>query len=106
MTLLSTGLDSVVLTSAFVLSSNVTLTFETLEVTKVSVDTAAVWSMSRSTNSILGSVPVREIPVVLKTEAGVNVVGRTTIMAFVLLPSSIMVSAHGVGVGCVIGVVS
>lgn len=62
--------------------------------TKVSVDTAAVWSMSRSTNSILGSVPVREIPVVLKTEAGVNVVGRTTIMAFVLLPSSIMVSAH------------
>ena len=62
--------------------------------TKVSVDTAAVWSTSRSTNSILGSVPVREIPAVLKTEAGVNVVGRTTIMAFVLLPSSIMVSAH------------
>lgn len=41
LTLLFTGLDSVVLTSAFDLSNNVTLTPEALVVSKVKMETAA-----------------------------------------------------------------
>lgn len=85
---------SVVLTSASDLSNNVTLTPDTLVVSKVKMETAAAWSWSRSTNSTVGTASVRVTPVALNTFAGETRVGMTTLMAFVLLPSAIIVSAQ------------